>query len=98
MTQQEEVAKTDFAFVFSLPPMLEKIFVLLLQHHRVTTEQITAQVPKCAEPKSAMFRLRKFLKKYEVELKSKRHMGYWIEPADKKKLLDAARVTLQGSA
>ncbi len=92
-----ETDNTDIAFVFSLPPILEKIFRMLLQQPRVTSEMISERVNAATEPKTAVFRLRKYLQRYDVDIKSKRYLGYWIEPADKKRLLEAIRVTPQGS-
>lgn len=87
----------DFAFAFSLPPRLDKAFRLLLQHQRITTEQLKARLPHGSEPKCSMFRLRKFLMRHGIELRSQRYIGYWIDPADKKKLIEIAKVTLSGN-
>lgn len=87
-------ANMDLAFALSLPPILEKALRLLLKHTRVTTEQLKTRLPRGSEPKCCMFRLRKVLQKRGVELKSQRYLGYWIEPEDKKKLLEAAVETL----
>lgn len=87
----------DLAFAFSLPPLMEKVFRLLLQYPRMTTEQLAARLPSGSEPKCSMFRMRKFLLKHGVELKSQRYIGYWIEPADKKKLIETAKATLSGN-
>lgn len=92
-----ELDATDFAFAFSLPPVLEKVFRLLMTQPRATTEQISARLPQGAEVKCAMFRLRKCLKSSGDVIQSKRHIGYWIDPADKKRLLQTARATLAGN-
>ena len=86
-----ELDATDFALAFEMPPTLEKIFRLIMAQPRVTTEQIAARLPQGSEVKCAMFRLRKCLKPTNVEIQSKRHIGYWITQADKKRLLQAAR-------
>lgn len=87
----------DYAFVFSLPPIVERTFRLLLQHPRVTTEQLAARLPVGAEPKCAIFRLRKFLKRHGFDVQSRRHLGYWLDPADKERLVEMAKVTLAGN-
>lgn len=92
-----ELDATDFAFAFSLPPMLERVFRLLMAQPRVTTEQIAARLPQGAEVKCAMFRLRKMLKKAGVEVQSQRHIGYWITHEEKKKAMQIARATLAGN-
>lgn len=97
MTRSEQIEQTDLAFVFSLPPLLTHIFKMLLEQSRVTTEQLTNQLPEGTDVKSAMFRLRRFLKSHEVELKSRRYLGYWVDPADKTKLLELARITQEGN-
>lgn len=97
MTRSEQIKQTDLAFVFSLPPLLTQIFRMLLEQSRVTTEQLTTQLPEGTDVKSAMFRLRRFLKAHEVDLKSRRYLGYWVEPADKTRLLEIATVTQEGN-
>ncbi len=79
----------ELVFALSLPPVLSKVFVLLMSEQRVTNDMIN-DVVKLAEPKYTMFRLRKTLNKYNVDIKSKRYYGYWLEPSDKKKLAEVA--------
>jgi hypothetical protein len=85
--------KTDLAVVFSLPPVLEKLFRMLLQHPRVASETLAERLNINGEAKTAVFRLRKYLSQYNVDIKSRRHFGYWIEPEDKKRLLEVMKVT-----
>lgn len=87
------VDTADIAFMFSLPPMLEKAFKLLLQNQRVTTQMVADNLGPEIDAKMTMFRLRKYIKAHGVEIKSKRHLGYWIEPAEKKRLVDAMELT-----
>jgi len=86
----------DIAFLFSLPPKLEKLFRLLLLHSRVTTAMIVAELGAKADAKMTIFRLRKYLAEsgHEVDIKSKRHLGYWIERDDKSRLMEKMNITL----
>lgn len=88
------VNTADIAFMFSLPPMLEKAFKLLLTNQRVTTQMIAENLGADIDAKMTMFRLRKYLTSHGVEVKSKRHLGYWIDPAAKSQLVDALEATL----
>lgn len=81
----------DIIFAFSLPPVLSKVFLLLMEEQRITNEMIHKLT---GHPKYTMFRLRKTLNKHDVDVKSKRYFGYWLEPADKQKLVEAAKATL----
>lgn len=92
-TKLNEVDNTDIAFMFSLPPMLEKLFKLLLKQPRVTTEMIVEGLGAEVDAKMTVFRLRKYLKPHDIDVKSKRHLGYWIEPAEKERLFEKMRTT-----
>lgn len=87
------VSNYDVAFMFSLPPMLEKVFRLLLLNKRVTTQMVSDSLGSEIDVKMTMFRLRKYLKPHDVEVKSKRHIGYWLESDVKERLLDAMELT-----
>lgn len=89
--ETKELDHADLAFHYNLPPMLEKIFRLLMSQSRMTSEQLAARLPQGAMPKFVICRLRKTLKPHGVEIQSKRHMGYWITDADKKKVIERAR-------
>jgi len=91
-----ETAELDLAFAFSLPPTLEKILRLLLAQQRVTTEQLAARLPGGTEVKGALFRLRDRLKPFGVKIQSRRHLGYWIDAADKKKIGIVVKNTAPG--
>ena len=95
--EAKELDYVDVAFVFHLPPMLEKIFRLLMAQSRLTSEQLAARLPQSASPKFVIFRLRKALAPFEIEIKSQRHLGYWIDEADKKRIAELARNTPGGS-
>lgn len=80
----------DLAFVFSLPPLLEQVFRMLMAQPRVPSEVIAERL-NVTTPKTAILRLRRALQKHGIEVQSKRHLGYWIEPADKKRLVELAQ-------
>ena len=73
----------DLCSVFQLPTMLGNLMGLLMAKPTVTmrmTQQIT---PK---PKAAMFRLRKHLEGWKIEIRSRRYVGYWIDDKDKARI------------
>lgn len=91
------VSNYDVAFMFSLPPMLEKVFRLLLLNKRVTTQMVADHLGSDIDVKMTMFRLRKYLKPHDVEVQSKRHIGYWLDQEAKERLLDMMELTQPSS-
>lgn len=87
------VSNYDVAFMFSLPPMLEKVFKLLLQNQRVTTQMVVDSLGTEIDVKMTMFRLRKYLKPHAIEVNSKRHIGYWLNQDVKERLIEAMELT-----
>lgn len=87
------VSNYDVAFMFSLPPILEKVFKLLLLNKRVTTQMVADNVGTEIDVKMTMFRLRKYLKPHGVDVQSKRHIGYWLDQETKERLIEAMELT-----
>lgn len=87
------VSNYDVSFAFALPPMLEKVFRLLLTNKRVTTQMIADHLGANIDVKMTMFRLRKHLKPHNVEVHSKRHIGYWLSDEAKEQLISAMELT-----
>ena len=87
------VSNYDVAFKFALPPMLEKVFRLLLLNKRVTTQMIADHLGADIDVKMTMFRLRKYLKPQGVDVQSKRHIGYWLDQEVKERLIEAMDIT-----
>jgi hypothetical protein len=77
------VTDEDLASVFRLPELLSNLMGLLMEKPTVTIKTIQTLTPK---PKAAMFRLRKHLSEWKIEVHSRRYVGYWIEDKDKARI------------
>jgi hypothetical protein len=73
----------DLHSVFQLPTMLGNLMGLLMEKPTVTVRMAQQITPK---PKAAMFRLRKHLESWKIEVHSRRYVGYWIEDRDKARI------------
>lgn len=71
---------------FRIPPTLANLLSLLISTPYVTAEEVEKKLGACKDLKVAICRLRKELAKYEIEIKSRRFSGYWIEDATKDRI------------
>lgn len=71
---------------FRIPPSLANLLSMLISTPYVTTEEVEKQLGACKDLKVAICRLRKMLVSYEIEIKSRRFSGYWIEEATKDRI------------
>ena len=71
---------------FALPPALQKILGLLMSLPTVTAEMIEERLGIATPAKVAVFRLRRKLKPYGIEIQSKYAVGYWLDPDTKEKV------------
>lgn len=70
---------------FDLSPAMAKILILLLDHPVVTPRMIEGQHSITKDAKVAMHRLRRRLECMDpvIEVKSRRDVGYWLDPDDR---------------
>lgn len=68
---------------FRLTPAVADIFGLLMAVQRVTPEMVSQRLGLASDPKVAMHRVRKAVKPFGIEVESKRHIGYWLDPETK---------------
>ena len=73
----------DLRSVFQLPTMLGNLMGLLMEKPTATLSALRRITPK---PKAAMFRLRRHLEGWKIEVHSRRYVGYWIEDKDKARI------------
>ncbi len=71
---------------YKLPPALRKIFGLLVALPYVTHEMLEQQLGLTASARVAIHRLRRRLKPYGIEIKSRFSVGYWIEKETRDKI------------
>lgn len=64
---------------YDLPPSLAKILVLLVENQVVTARMIELDQRLTKDAKVAIHRLRRRLEASEVDIKSRRDVGYWLE-------------------
>lgn len=57
----------------------------LLEQERVTPEEVDMVL---ANPRKAMWRIRKDLEPHDIEIKSWRNQGYWIDADDKPRIIE----------
>lgn len=74
------------AATFRLTPVLNNLMGLLLSVPAVTPEMIRQRLEIAPDAKVAVHRLRKQLKEFEIEIHSRRNVGYWLEDADKARI------------
>jgi hypothetical protein len=68
---------------FRLPPVLSNLFGLLLSLPNVTSEMIRQRLEIATDAKVAIHRLRTHLKDFDIEIQSRRNVGYWFDDATK---------------
>lgn len=76
---------------FDLPLTLAKILALLMRNQVVTVPMIEQEHRITKDAKVAIHRLRRRLGNTEVEIKSRRDFGYWLEKADRERVVDMIR-------
>lgn len=64
---------------YDLPPSLAKILLLLVQNKVVTAGMIETEHRLTKDAKVALHRLRRRLEEADIEIKSRRDVGYWLE-------------------
>lgn len=87
----------DLQFAFKIPQSMAKLLLLLLNNKSLTTQEISQVHKISTDGRTAAHRLRRYLKDYNIEIKSRREIGYWLEPETKdmiKKLADTGQMTL----
>ena len=71
---------------FRLPPSLLATLALLLKEPSVDADVFNADESTPKDIKVTIHRLREALKPYEIEIKSRRMTGYWIDDKDKERI------------
>lgn len=64
---------------YDLPPSLAKILIMLVENQVVTARMIELDHRLTKDAKVAMHRLRRRLTASDVEIRSRRDVGYWLE-------------------
>jgi D-ribose pyranose/furanose isomerase RbsD len=83
LENKSKVTDIDLALIYGLPPVLERLLRMLMNSPRVTNEMIEERLDLKTLPKVAVFRLRKYMQQHGINVQSKRHLGYWLDPKDK---------------
>lgn len=81
---------------YRLPASLAELLSLLLNQPFVTVEVIENHLKVSKDLKVAVFRLRRELAPYGIEIMSRRYTGYWLEEETKERI--RAAVTEKVSA
>jgi len=71
---------------FKLTPVMNSLMGLLLELPIVSSAVIHQHMEIAANAKVAAHRLRQLLKPYDIEVHSRRNVGYWFSDDDKKRI------------
>lgn len=74
------------ACAFRLAPASRNILGLLLAVPLVTGEMVQQRLGLASDAKVAMHRLKKALAPFNIEVKSQRHIGYWLDAETKERI------------
>ena len=86
-----------------LSPAAAKILALLVNHEVVTAEMLEDELKVTKVAKVAVHRLRQRLAGSPIEVKSRRDLGYWMDPATRESIKswlgsDEIELVLDGGA
>lgn len=76
----------NLGVVFRLPVSLTKLMGLLMSVPNVTPDMIQQRLMIATDAKVAIHRLRTHLEEWQVEIRSRRALGYWFDDETKKKI------------
>ncbi|HLL29016.1 MAG TPA: hypothetical protein VKT73_15370 [Xanthobacteraceae bacterium] len=74
------------ANTFRLSPAQNNLFGLLISLDTVTPEIIRQRLEIATDAKVAVHRLRRHLKEWEIQIHSRRNVGYWLDEETKEKI------------
>lgn len=76
----------DLQIAFELPQSLARLLRLLMESKLLTSRDIVHTHKIATDGKVAIHRLRRYLENHDLEIKSRRELGYWLEPSTKEKI------------
>jgi hypothetical protein len=83
----------DLAVTFHLTPSLNNLMGLLLSVRSINAVMVRQRLEITTDPKVAIWRLRQHLDRWadknnqpRIDIKSKRTLGYWLEPEEKARI------------
>ena len=76
---------------YDLSPSLAKILLLLAQNKIVTATMIEVEHKITKDAKVAIHRLRRRLEGVDIAVKSRRDVGYWVEPDARQTIHEAMK-------
>jgi hypothetical protein len=82
---------------FRLSQALSKLLGLLMAMPCVSSDTITGRLKVATDSKVAIWRLRQELKPWDIEVQSKRGVGWWLDDATKERVkkVIAGEITLE---
>lgn len=84
------------SIVFDLPFQQARLVSLLARGGVPTTQQVQEYLESKTEPKVIATHARSKLKELGMDIKSKAHVGYWMEPKDRDGVAEALKKYLEG--
>lgn len=80
----------DIQMTLGLSGKLARILLLLNEQKVVTQHDIVTEYKLATDAKVAIHRLRRALDGKGVDIKSRRDVGYWLEPSTKERIKELA--------
>lgn len=74
--------------IFRLPTSLRRLLGMLMASEFVTPDMINGDLEIQSDAKVAIHRLRRLLKPWNIEINSRRFVGYWIDEETKERVKD----------
>lgn len=78
---------TDLQMKYNLSPSLAKLLRLLIENKIVTGRMVEIEHKLSTDARIAMHRLRRRMDGTEIEIKSRRDVGYWLDPDHKDEII-----------
>lgn len=86
VANRDEEHERLLGIVFNISPAQAAVLSCIMRSTAVTTDELQRYSGNKSHVKIAVSRVRARLKEYGYDINSKKDVGYWIEPDDKKGL------------
>ena len=73
------LSQVDLMLKYKLTPSMAQVMVLLMENRIVTPTMVEVDQPITTDGKVLMHRLRRRLTGTQIEVKSQRSVGYWLD-------------------
>lgn len=92
------MSRSALDVAFQLPPQKGKLLKLLLQHKMLTPNEVKDKLDTDTPAHVIIKSLKEHMLKWEPIIRSKRRVGYWIDEAEKQRLVLLAKELLNAGS